>query len=154
MRCVECGADLPGDETCEDRFHALLLAEQHSREAAEMHGLTVLMYHFQHPLSGKTTWTQGPKEVDQFFLRVKGNSTSASSGGGFPTICFATVTLKVDDQTVATGSVFGNSDIVASGVLMDTGNKDKRKLTAALQSSNCDPTSHVDAVTVRGIGTG
>ena len=43
MRCAECGADLPGDETCQDRFHALLLAEQHSREAAEMHGLTVLM---------------------------------------------------------------------------------------------------------------
>src|SRR5262245_18107879 len=54
MRCPECGADLPAVETCLDRFHALLLAEQHSQEALEMHGLTVLMYHFQHPLSFKT----------------------------------------------------------------------------------------------------
>jgi hypothetical protein len=27
MRCVECGAELTGAETCLDRFHALLAAE-------------------------------------------------------------------------------------------------------------------------------
>ncbi|HEX8229930.1 MAG TPA: DUF5946 family protein [Chloroflexia bacterium] len=48
MRCEECGADM-GDETCMDRFHALLVAESHSQEAADMHGLTVLTYHVQHP---------------------------------------------------------------------------------------------------------
>jgi hypothetical protein len=49
MTCAECGADLPGDETCLDRFHALLAAEQHSVEALQMHGLTVLTFHLQHP---------------------------------------------------------------------------------------------------------
>ena len=49
MICVECGADLPGDDGCRDRFHELLAAEVHSEEARQMHGLTVLMYHVQHP---------------------------------------------------------------------------------------------------------
>jgi hypothetical protein len=48
MRCEECGADI-GEETCLDRFHALLGAESHSAEAAQMHGLTVLTFHIQHP---------------------------------------------------------------------------------------------------------
>ena len=49
MRCAECGADLPGEESCTGRFHALLAAEWEHPEAAEMHGLFVLTYHFQHP---------------------------------------------------------------------------------------------------------
>src|SRR4051794_2354233 len=49
MQCEECGADLPGEETCLERFHALLGAEYHSEEAAHMHGLTVLTFHLQHP---------------------------------------------------------------------------------------------------------
>ena len=107
-----------------------------------------------YPLTGDTTWTQGPKEVDQFLLEVKGSSANAT-GGGFPMICFASVIVKVDGKAVASASVFGtNSDVTTTSALMDTGNKDKRKLTADLQSSSCDPTSHVDAVTVRAIGTG
>lgn len=38
-----------GGETCLERFHALLGAESHSPEAAQMHGLTVLTFHIQHP---------------------------------------------------------------------------------------------------------
>ena len=49
MRCVECGAELPGEETCIARFHALLASEWGHPEAAEMHGLFVLAYHAQHP---------------------------------------------------------------------------------------------------------
>jgi hypothetical protein len=49
MRCAECGADLPGDETCLARFHELLGAEAHNEELRQMHGLTVLTYHLQHP---------------------------------------------------------------------------------------------------------
>ena len=49
MRCSECGAELPGGETCLDRFHALLAAEQDHPAAAAMHGLFVLTYHAQHP---------------------------------------------------------------------------------------------------------
>ena len=108
-----------------------------------------------YPLSGKTTWTQGPNEVDQFFIEVKGSAANASSGGGFPTFCIASVVIKVDDKTVTSAGVLGtNSDFTSTGSLMDTGNKDKRKMTASLTGSNCDPTTHVDSVTVRGIGTG
>lgn len=49
MHCSECGADLPGGETCLDRFHALLAAEPDHPEAAAMHGLFVLTYYAQHP---------------------------------------------------------------------------------------------------------
>ncbi len=49
VRCSECGAEPPGDETCIDRFHALLAAEQDHPEAAEMHALFALTYYAQHP---------------------------------------------------------------------------------------------------------
>src|SRR5689334_15156205 len=49
MECTECGALLPGDETCQDRFHALLAAEVRNAELMHVHGLTVLTYHLQHP---------------------------------------------------------------------------------------------------------
>lgn len=49
MQCPECGAELPGDETCLSRFHELLAAETHNDELRQMHGLTVLTYHLQHP---------------------------------------------------------------------------------------------------------
>lgn len=57
MRCAECGATLPGAETCEERFHALLAAEVEHEELARMHGLTVLTYHLQHPSRTKP-WFQ------------------------------------------------------------------------------------------------
>jgi hypothetical protein len=108
-----------------------------------------------YPLSGKTSWTQSPKQVDQFFVQATGTVTP-SSGGGFPSICFASVTIKAGDQPVAsilfTGS--GSQTQSGNGVLLDTGSKVKRTLTASIQGSNCDPTSHVDSVTVRAIGTG
>lgn len=49
MRCAECGAELPGEERCKVRFHALLAAEWEHPEAAATHGLFVLAYHAQHP---------------------------------------------------------------------------------------------------------
>jgi hypothetical protein len=108
-----------------------------------------------YPLTGKTSWTQGPNQVDQFIVEVKGSAANAPSGGGFPAFCVASVIIKVDDKAVASTGVLGaNSDFTSTGYLMDTGNKDKRKMTASLQSANCDPSSHVDAVTVRAIGTG
>jgi len=57
VRCAECGADPPGAETCEGRFHALLAAEVENAELARMHGLTVLTYHLQHPSRTKP-WYQ------------------------------------------------------------------------------------------------
>jgi hypothetical protein len=58
VECRECGAILPGDEGCIDRFHLLLAAEQHYPEAAAMHGLFVLTYYAQHPSLSKL-WLRG-----------------------------------------------------------------------------------------------
>jgi hypothetical protein len=57
MRCEECGADVLGEETCLDRFHALLAAEVENDGLRQMHGLTVLTYYLQHPLLTKP-WFQ------------------------------------------------------------------------------------------------
>ncbi len=57
MRCGECGAALAGEETCFERFHALLAAEAQNAELRRMHGLTVLTYHVQHPSRTKP-WYQ------------------------------------------------------------------------------------------------
>jgi hypothetical protein len=48
MPCEACGADLPGAETCLDRFHLLLAVESDNAELRRMHGLTVLTYYLQH----------------------------------------------------------------------------------------------------------
>jgi hypothetical protein len=57
MRCDKCGAEFSGDETCLARFHALLAAEVDNEELRQMHGLTVLTYHLQHPTLTKP-WYQ------------------------------------------------------------------------------------------------
>src|SRR5215210_1281404 len=49
MRCEECGADVPREETCLDRFHSLLASEVENHELRQMHGLMVLTYYLQHP---------------------------------------------------------------------------------------------------------
>ena len=52
MKCTECGAELPGDETCLDRFAAVLAAERDEAGnltvAFETHGLTVMTFYLQH----------------------------------------------------------------------------------------------------------
>jgi hypothetical protein len=107
-----------------------------------------------YPLAGKTKWTQGAKEIDQFFVEVKGSVTPDPSAP-FPGICFASVIVKVDAEQVASAGLFsGTQTVIGTGVLMDTGNKDKRQLTATLQSSGCSPASRVDSVRIRGLGTG
>jgi hypothetical protein len=70
VRCAECGALLPGDETCRDRFHLLLAAEVDNAELAAMHGLTVLTYHMQHPSLTKP-WFQvyGAEALRRVFAR-------------------------------------------------------------------------------------
>jgi hypothetical protein len=58
MRCAECGADLPGEETCLDRFHAVLEVDYLGiPEAFAAHGLVVFTYHAQHPSRAKP-WTR------------------------------------------------------------------------------------------------
>ena len=70
MRCEECGADIPGDETCLGRFHVLLAAEIDNEELRGMHGLTVLTYHMQHPSLTKP-WYQlfGARVLQRVFGR-------------------------------------------------------------------------------------
>jgi hypothetical protein len=63
MRCDECGADLPGTETCLGHFHALLAAEADSEELRQMHGLTVMTYYLQHPSLTKPWFQQYGAEV-------------------------------------------------------------------------------------------
>jgi uncharacterized protein DUF5946 len=54
MRCDECGADLPYDQTCAARFEALLASDFGGvAEAFDVHGLTVLTYQLQHPHGAK-----------------------------------------------------------------------------------------------------
>src|SRR5215212_4235945 len=57
MRCDECGAEFPGNETCLAHFHALLAAEVDNEELRQMHELTMLTYHLQHPALTKP-WYQ------------------------------------------------------------------------------------------------
>lgn len=63
VRCFECGAELPGAETCRDRFHALLAAEWDHPEAAAMHALFVFTYHAQHPSLCKSWLRVWQREV-------------------------------------------------------------------------------------------
>ena len=63
MKCAECSAELPGEETCINRFHALLAAEQEYPEAATMHGLFVLTYYAQHPSLCKPWLRMSQKET-------------------------------------------------------------------------------------------
>ncbi len=48
--CPECGASWANGQTCEDFFHQMLFWEaEHPAYGAEVHHLTVLCYHLQHP---------------------------------------------------------------------------------------------------------
>lgn len=69
--CVECGADLPGAETCFDRFHAVLAADHEGiPEAFAAHGLFVMTYHGQHPSRVKPwLWAAHRERMREIFGR-------------------------------------------------------------------------------------
>ncbi len=48
QRCPECGAAWIDGKTCEDHFHQML-AWEFEHNILEVHHLTVLCYHLQHP---------------------------------------------------------------------------------------------------------
>ena len=48
-RCPECGAKWTGEQTCETCFHQMLFWEAKHPAYGEVHHLTVLCYHLQHP---------------------------------------------------------------------------------------------------------
>jgi hypothetical protein len=72
LHCVECGADLPGAETCQDRFHALLASDFGGvAEAFQVHGLTVLTFHIQHAGSARPpVWWQA--EIQEVLWQIFG----------------------------------------------------------------------------------
>jgi hypothetical protein len=110
-----------------------------------------------YPLSGKTRWTQGASEVDQFTVQVNGSvASNPTPPGGFPGFCLANVFVKVNGITVTSAFLGpGTPSTTGTGVLMDGGSKVKRTMTASLQASaDCAPGSKVDSVRIRGIGTG
>lgn len=47
--CPECGGAQAGDRGCEEHFHQLLFWENQYPALGEVHHLTVLCYHLQHP---------------------------------------------------------------------------------------------------------
>ncbi len=47
--CPECGAQHTDDSTCETDFHQMLFWEHEDSSRWEVHHLTVLCYHLQHP---------------------------------------------------------------------------------------------------------
>jgi hypothetical protein len=49
LSCPECGALWPEGTTCQDYFHQMLLWEAKNPALGEVHHLTVLCYHIQHP---------------------------------------------------------------------------------------------------------
>lgn len=48
-RCPECGAAWADGTTCQDHFHQMLFWEAENPANGEVHHLTVLCYHLQHP---------------------------------------------------------------------------------------------------------
>jgi hypothetical protein len=52
MRCDECGAEIAGDETCIDRFHALLAAEVDQKAAS---GAIMPNWVIANPVQGELT---------------------------------------------------------------------------------------------------
>ena len=65
--CPECGAVHLDDATCETDFHQLLAWESEDPQRWEVHHLTVLCYHLQHPsLYSPETLTGGLQLLTDF----------------------------------------------------------------------------------------
>lgn len=47
--CPECGSAWDEEKTCQDHFHQMLFWETENPNYGEVHHLTVLCYHLQHP---------------------------------------------------------------------------------------------------------
>lgn len=62
VKCHECGAVLPGPESCAHRFERLLARDNTDPEARAVHGLMVAAYLTQHP-SDVRAGTPGMKQM-------------------------------------------------------------------------------------------
>ena len=61
--CPECGAAWNDSVTCTDHFHQLLFWEDENPANGEVHHLTVLCYHLQHPSLYAAAGLQHAKEL-------------------------------------------------------------------------------------------
>ena len=66
--CEQCGASLAEGRTCQDDFHQLLFWEAENPEFWQVHHLTVLCYHLQHPNSYSAEGLAGAKKLLVDFL--------------------------------------------------------------------------------------
>ncbi len=100
--CPECGAAWRDETTCQDHFHQLLFWEDEKPANWEVHHLTVLCYHLQHPslyaaaglqsakgllvrfieegISPQTIRTQMRDQVDSGRRKFKITATAESQG--------------------------------------------------------------------------
>lgn len=70
-RCPECGAPWSAGRTCSDDFHQLLAWEFEDPRRWEVHHLTVLCYHIQHPSLYSPGGLHGATELLAQFLEQR-----------------------------------------------------------------------------------
>jgi len=70
-RCPECGAPTPEGRTCADDFHQMLAWEVEDPRRWEVHHLTVLCYHIQHPSLYSPRGLQGAMQLLSQFLEQR-----------------------------------------------------------------------------------
>jgi hypothetical protein len=69
-RCPECGAELRSGLTCQDHFYQMLAWESEVPAYGEVHHLSVLCYHLQHPsLYSPAGLSGGIKLLEDFLER-------------------------------------------------------------------------------------
>lgn len=69
--CPECGAPWPEGRTCSDDFHQLLAWEFEDSRRWEVHHLTVLCYHIQHPSLYSPSGLRGATQLLGQFLEQR-----------------------------------------------------------------------------------
>jgi hypothetical protein len=74
-RCPQCGAQLPADETCRDRFDRCLAKEfEQPASYGRVHHLTVACYMLQHDLYSHAAWLEARQMVAQFIRQGRAPS--------------------------------------------------------------------------------
>src|SRR5690349_4727001 len=64
--CPQCGADFPAGETCEARFHLLLVREFENPAYGAVHHFTVPCYMLQHNAYSRAGWLESRALLARF----------------------------------------------------------------------------------------
>ena len=101
--CPECGAAWQHAETCETYFHQMLFWEAEFPAYGEVHHLTVLCYHLQHPhLYSPTGLREARHLLVEFVARGTTPAEVRKHNRGF--VDSGTRTWKITATTAAHGS--------------------------------------------------